>query len=79
MPYERLYGQKPNLSNLPKWGQNVWVYNPKGSKLDADTLQHQLYMYSDRSGEPENRSRGDRAEWMPTTERVGGIPLPNQI
>ncbi|KAH9977481.1 hypothetical protein BJV77DRAFT_967945 [Russula vinacea] len=32
-----------------------------------------------RTGEPENRSRGDRAEWTPTTERVGGIPLPNQI
>ena len=39
MPYERLYGQKPNLSNLPEWGQNVWVYNPKGSKLDAQAKQ----------------------------------------
>ena len=27
----------------------------------------------------ENRSGGDRAERTPTTERVGGIPLPNQI
>jgi hypothetical protein len=27
----------------------------------------------------ENRSGGDRAEWTPMTERVGGIPLPNQI
>ena len=38
----------------------------------ADTLQHRLYTYPDQSG-------GDRAERMPTTERVGGIPLPNQI
>ena len=38
-PYERLYRQKPNLSNLPEWGQNVWVYNPKGSKLDARAKQ----------------------------------------
>ena len=27
----------------------------------------------------ENQSGGDRAERTPTTERVGGIPLPNQI
>ncbi|KAH9983726.1 hypothetical protein BJV77DRAFT_966631 [Russula vinacea] len=46
---------------------------------DGDTLQHWLYTYSDRSGEPENRSGGDRVERTPTTERVGGIPLPNQI
>ena len=45
----------------------------------GDTLQHRLYMYSDQSGEPENQSGGDRMEWMPMTERVRGIPLPNQI
>ena len=49
------------------------------SREEDDTLQHWLYMYSDRSGEPENRSGGDRVERTPTTERVGGIPLPNQI
>jgi hypothetical protein len=38
-PYERLYGEKPNLANVPEWGQNVWVYNPQGSKLDARALQ----------------------------------------
>ena len=40
MPYERLYRQKPNLANLPDWGQNVWVYS-KGSKLDARAKQAQ--------------------------------------
>ena len=34
-PFEKLYGQKPNLAGLPEWGQCVWVYNPSGSKLDA--------------------------------------------
>jgi Plavaka transposase len=52
---------------------------------DTDMLQHRLYTYSNWSGElerrtgAENRSGGDRAERTPTTERVGGIPLPNQI
>ena len=31
------------------------------------------------TGEPENRSGGGRVERTPTTEKVGGIPLPNQI
>ena len=34
---------------------------------------------SRRTGEPENRSGGDRVEQTPMTEKVGGIPLPNQI
>ena len=34
-PYERLYGAKPNLGGVPKWGQCVWVHNDMGSKLDA--------------------------------------------
>jgi transposase InsO family protein len=34
-PHERLYNEKPNLGNVPEWGQAVWVYNPDGSKLDA--------------------------------------------
>jgi len=34
-PYEQLYGQKPNLANVPEWGQTIWVHNPTGSKLDA--------------------------------------------
>ncbi|SRR5258708_6259132 len=34
-PYKWLYGQKPNLANMPEWGQTIWVHNPSGSKLDA--------------------------------------------
>ncbi len=38
-PYEQLYGQKLNLTNMPEWGQQVWVHNPSGSKLDAQVVQ----------------------------------------
>ena len=38
-PYEKLYKMKPNLANVPEWGQSVWVYNPDGSKLDARAKQ----------------------------------------
>ena len=34
-PYECLYKEKPNLANVLEWGQQVWVYNSTGSKLDA--------------------------------------------
>ena len=38
-PYEQLYSEKPNFVNVPEWGQQVWVYNPSGTKLDAQALQ----------------------------------------
>jgi hypothetical protein len=38
-PYERLYGEKPNLAGLPEWGQHVWVHQMKGSKLSARALK----------------------------------------
>src|SRR6266404_3945702 len=38
-PYERLYGTKPHLAGLPKWGQWVWVHNSSGSKLDTWATQ----------------------------------------
>ena len=34
-PYEKLYGNKPNLAGVPEWGQAVWVHSSQGSKLDA--------------------------------------------
>ena len=34
-PYERLYGDKPNLGGVPEWGQRIWVHDDAGSKLDA--------------------------------------------
>ena len=34
-PFEKLYGDKPNLSSVPEWGQSIWVHTGTGSKLDA--------------------------------------------
>ena len=67
-----LRDRRQSLQNITA-NANLFLPSP------VDTLQHRLYTYSDWSGEPENRSRGDRVERTPTTERVGGIPLPNQI
>jgi hypothetical protein len=44
-PYECLYGEKPNFANLPEWGQDVWVYSPAGSKLDARAKQFRWIGY----------------------------------
>ena len=38
-PFERLYGEKPNLSDLHEWGQDVWIHDSTGSKLDARAKQ----------------------------------------
>jgi hypothetical protein len=38
-PYECLYGQKPNLANIPEWGQTIWVYKPAGFKLNDRASQ----------------------------------------
>ena len=38
-PYERLYGNKPNLAGVPEWGQRVWVHDDSGSKLDARAIE----------------------------------------
>jgi transposase InsO family protein len=38
-PFERLYGEKPDLGNVPEWGQQVWVHSSTGSKLDTRGLQ----------------------------------------
>jgi Integrase core domain len=38
-PFEKLYGSKPNLAGVPKWGQRIWVYNEQGSKLDACAVE----------------------------------------
>jgi hypothetical protein len=38
-PYEKLYGNKPDLSNIPVWGQSIWVHSSTGSKLDAHGLE----------------------------------------
>jgi transposase InsO family protein len=33
-PHEQLYGTKPDFSNVPEWGQKVWVHQGSASKLD---------------------------------------------
>jgi hypothetical protein len=45
MPYKKLYKQKPNLANVPEWGQSVWIYNSDGPKLDAQAKQAQWVGY----------------------------------
>ena len=40
-PYECLYGKKPNLGGVPKWGQCIWVHNNMGSKLDMQANEAQ--------------------------------------
>jgi hypothetical protein len=49
MPHERLYSQKPNLGNVPEWGQTVWVYNPDGLKLDTQLKQARWVGYDANS------------------------------
>jgi hypothetical protein len=39
MPYEQVYKCKPNLTGVPEWGQQVWVHNDKGNKLEVCGLQ----------------------------------------
>jgi hypothetical protein len=62
-PYERLYGQKPNLANVPEWGQNVWVYKPAGFKLDARASQARWIGFDADS------THAHRVYW-PDTKRV---------
>ena len=55
-PYEMLYGKKPNLGDLPRWGAKCWVLDRSGSKLDdrarkghwvgfdAKSTAHRIYL-----------------------------------
>jgi hypothetical protein len=40
-PYEKLYGSKPDLGNVPEWGQRIWVHSDHGSKLDVRGIEGQ--------------------------------------
>ena len=35
MPFEMLFGKKPDLSGLPEWGAKVWVLKEECGKLDV--------------------------------------------
>jgi hypothetical protein len=47
--YERLYGKKLDLGGLPEWGQQVWVHNDRGSKLDAQATEGRWVGYDRES------------------------------
>jgi transposase InsO family protein len=60
-PYEAVYGQSPDLSDLRRWGCATWVHNADGSKLDVhmhkarwlsfdiDTRAHRVYWPDSRT------------------------------
>ena len=62
-PYERLYGEKPNLGGVPEWGQHVWVHDAKGSKLDTRANQARWIGYDTDS------THAHRIYW-PNTKRI---------
>jgi transposase InsO family protein len=48
-PYEKLYGNKPNLSGVPEWGQAIWVHFGTGSKLDVRGIEARWVGYDAES------------------------------
>jgi hypothetical protein len=48
-PFECLTGQKPNLADVPEWGQHVWVYNDSGTKLDRRAMEARWVGYDEDS------------------------------
>jgi transposase InsO family protein len=60
-PWQALYGSPPNLSNLKRFGETVWVHNADGSKLDpraregrwlgfdVESRAHRIYWPTNRS------------------------------
>jgi hypothetical protein len=48
-PYEKLYGEKPDLSGVPEWGQTIWVHSGTGSKLDARGIEARWIGYDTNS------------------------------
>lgn len=62
MPWQALYGSPPNLSNLKRFGEAVWVHDASGSKLDARAREGCWLGF-------DTESRGHRIYW-PTTKAV---------
>ena len=48
-PYAKLYNIKPNFAGVPEWGQEIWVHNPAGTKLDAQAKQARWVGYDANS------------------------------
>jgi hypothetical protein len=70
--YEKLYGEKPNFMDVPKWGGNVWVHTKKGSKLDmrglhsAATARFGLAQLGSAMAQPNwvSRTKPNHVEWL---------------
>ena len=48
-PFEKLYGHKPILANVPEWGQVVWIHSGTGSKLDARGIEARWVGFDEES------------------------------
>jgi len=48
-PFEKLMGDKPNLSGVPEWGQTIWVHSGTGTKLDARRIEARWVGYDPKS------------------------------
>jgi len=48
-PHKWLNKEKPNFAKVPKWGQQVWIYNASGTKLDLQALQARWVGYDANS------------------------------
>ena len=83
-PFERLYGQKPNLASVPEWGQRVWVHTDSGSKLDARAIEGYWVGYDNDSTHAHRIYLADRnrvavernVRLAPTTVTVYTPPAP---
>jgi hypothetical protein len=82
-PFEKLTGNKPNISGVPEWGQRVWVHTVANSKLGAcaatahwvgydrdSTHAHQIYW-----AEKHKVSIEHNIKFMPSTTTVTLSPL----
>jgi hypothetical protein len=82
IPFEQLYGSKPDLSGIPEWGQCVWVHQDSGSKLDGcaakarwigfdtnSTHAHRVYWQGKNSVSVECNIK-----FSPTTVTVPSLP-----
>ena len=64
MPYEALYGVKPDVSNLHLWGSRVWVRSLTAGKLDPRGREGRFIGY-------DTESKGYRIYW--TDSRTIGV------
>ena len=72
-PYKKLYGNKPNLSGVPEWGQTIWVHFSTGSKLDARGIKVRWVGYNPQS------THAHRVYWCHETTARGGTLLESVV